>query len=436
MRLTPVMTRGSLLLIAPVLPADRGNGLAMRIDFFLRAYLARFDVDLAVFPVAGGPSLPPCQLLARVRRLRVFPPEAVDTHFMLVNALREPDARLAAFRRYRRPSLASIASSASRSALKGWIAGVRYDVVHVARLYLAPLADVWSGTPERPRLVLDCDEDDARAYRRLGAVERRAGCRQAADWAEAEAEAFARLAAEVLPRFDDVLAASPVDARMLRADGARGSVVPNVAPLDATPLVRRPIIGLRPGAPAARTILFVGTMGYAPNADGVRWLLTRVWPRLRAALACRVRLVIVGSGLSATLVRLARRGGGVHLAGAVPDVCPFYRAADVAVIPLRAGAGTRIKLMEAAAHGVPVVSTSLGIEGTTFRHGRELLLADSAETFAGACAYLLRRPAEARRMAARARLRLGQDYDRTRWSVRVADRAASGICSMPEGVGA
>jgi glycosyltransferase involved in cell wall biosynthesis len=126
----------------------------------------------------------------------------------------------------------------------------------------------------------------------------------------------------------------------------------------------------------------------------------------------------------------------VRLAGAVPDVSPCYREADVAVIPLRAGAGTRIKLMEAAAHGVPVVSTSLGIEGTTFRHGRELLLADSVETFAGACAYLLRRPAEARRMAARARLRLAQDYHRARWSARVADRAANGIRGIAEGVGA
>jgi glycosyltransferase involved in cell wall biosynthesis len=436
MRLTPGETRGRLLLIAPALPADRGNGLAMRVGFFLRAYLLRFEVDLAVFPAFGGPLLPPCALLARVRRLRIFSPEAIDTHFMLVNALREPDARLAAFRCYRRPSLASIASAASRSALEGWIAGVHYDVVHVARLYLAPLADLWTCTPGKPRLVLDCDEDDACAYRRLGAMMRSAGCHHAADWAGAEAEAFTRLAAEVLPRFDDVLAASPLDARMLRAGGAGVAVVPNVAPLDTTPFVRRSIIGPRPGAHAAGTVLFVGTMGYAPNADGVRWLLTRVWPRLRRALACRVRLVIVGGGLSATLVRLARRGGGVRLAGAVPDVSAYYRKADVAVIPLRAGAGTRIKLMEAAAHGVPVVSTSLGVEGTTFRHGRELLLADSAEAFAGACAYLLRRPAEARRMAARARLRLGQDYDRARWSARVADRAATGIPGVPAGVGA
>jgi hypothetical protein len=100
------------------------------------------------------------------------------------------------------------------------------------------------------------------------------------------------------------------------------------------------------------------------------------------------------------------------------------------VIPIRAGGGTRIKLLEAAVRGVPIVSTTLGAEGTTFRHGHELLLADSEEKFARACVSLLRRRADAHRLAARARRRVMRDYRSGYWIRRigglVADLATEG----------
>jgi glycosyltransferase involved in cell wall biosynthesis len=406
-------TRGSLLLIAPIMPANRGNGLAMRIAFFLAAYLRRFDVDLAVFPVAGEVA-GTGHALDGARRVDTFSPQAIDAHFALVKAVSDPDARLAAFRRYGRPSLASVTGAASREALMRWIGASRYDVVHVARLYLAPLVQpLLSITPSRPRLVLDCDEDDARAYRRLALLERRQGRRGAADWAEAEADAFARLAADVLPWFDDVLVSSWSETAALAMPGVSLTVVPNVAPFDARPVPRsrKPRIG---------TVLFVGTMGYAPNDDGARWFITRVWARLRQASRSPLQLVLAGTNPTAALVRLGRRHD-IVVTGAVPDVSPYYRAADLVVIPLRTGGGTRIKLLEAAARGVPVVSTTLGAEGTTFRHGRDLLLADTEERLAGACASVLRRRRQAQRMAARARLRIRWDYERAQWFSRVDD---------------
>src|SRR5437762_4951583 len=126
---------------------------------------------------------------------------------------------------------------------------------------------------KRARLVLDCDENDAFAYRRIAAMQRKRRDSTAADWAEAEATAFDRMAATWLPKFDLVFAASSQEANSLSTLAKRIRVVPNV------------LTALPTNVPSHRrkrlpTILFVGTLGYAPNADAVAWFVSRVWPRL------------------------------------------------------------------------------------------------------------------------------------------------------------
>lgn len=404
--------RGRLLFLAPVLPADRGNGLAMRVGFFLDAYSRNFDVDLAVFAIVAVPEESIAFARPRVRRIQVFSRPLPDAHFALVAAIGDDQERLLAFRRYGRPSLASITGESTRRALNGWMQGHQYDVVHVSRLYLAPLTEAWPDAAAPARFVIDCDEDDASAYRRVAKLERKNGRHGRADWAEAEADAFDSLARQSLPRFDLAFSASATEAASLSSYSAKVVVVPNVAP-SGSRSVRRPQPRL------GKTLLCVGTMGYAPNDDGARWLITRIWPRIRRALRASIRLLIVGSNPSPSLIRLGRRRD-VTVTGTVRDIGAFYRDADLAVIPIRAGGGTRIKLLEAAAHGTPIVSTTFGAAGTTLRHGRELLIADDEEQFARACVNVLRRPHHARALAARARRRAVLDYNSEQWAGRVA----------------
>jgi glycosyltransferase involved in cell wall biosynthesis len=413
-----VTARRRLLFVSPIIPAQRGNGLAMRTCFFLEAYARHFDVDLAVLPIVAAPEKLSEFVRARVRRLQVFAPPTTDAHFALVAATIEPAARLSAFVQYGRPSLASRAGASARQMLEQWVRTERYDVVHVERLYVAPVVERSASLPaaSRPRLVLDCDDDDATAYRQFAAIERRRGQAEAAAWAEAEAVAFSVMAHNMLGCFDLVFAASHIAAASLSTHGVKVAVVPNVAPAGSVPMQRRKKHGYR-------TILFVGSMGYTPNDDAAHWLLTRVWPRLRRLSRTPVRLMIVGGNPSARLLRLAQRSD-VVVTGAVAETARYYGIADLAVIPVRAGSGTRIKLLEAAAHGVPVVSTTLGAQGTTFRHGHELLLADTEERFARACVELLRDCSRASRIARRARIRIALDYDAARWSRCIGDLVA------------
>lgn len=147
----------------------------------------------------------------------------------------------------------------------------------------------------------------------------------------------------------------------------------------------RPLGRLAVGDPG--TVLFQGTLRYGPNADGARFLARQVAPRLVARRpGTRIRLVGRASPDVADLADTA----GVSVVGPVPDIADELAAADVVAVPLRFGSGTRIKILEAFAHRIPVVSTTLGAEGLDVVDGVHLLVADDPDDFAAACAELLR----------------------------------------------
>ena len=195
--------RPCTLFVAPLMPSDRGNGLAMRTGFLLDAYAREFEVDLAVIPVAGGRVEISPYVAARTRRAAVLPLGPPDTQFSLVSSVANNEARLAAFRQYGRPSIAARLGAAMQQSLMAWTGSASYQLVHVSRLYLCGLAEAWThGESDAPYLVLDCDEDDASAFWRLARLERKWGRHGRAAWLEAEAEAFRALQAQWLQRFD------------------------------------------------------------------------------------------------------------------------------------------------------------------------------------------------------------------------------------------
>lgn len=161
------------------------------------------------------------------------------------------------------------------------------------------------------------------------------------------------------------------------------------------------------------TLLFVGPLSYEPNRLAAEWLAFEVLPLVRRALPA-ARLVLVGynDGASPRL----RHAEGVTLTGYVHDLGPYYASAAVAVAPLQSGGGTRLKVMEALARSVPLVSTSMGCFGLDLTNDRELLIADGADHFADACVAIINHPALPARLTAaglaRFRERLTADASR------------------------
>jgi glycosyltransferase involved in cell wall biosynthesis len=166
-------------------------------------------------------------------------------------------------------------------------------------------------------------------------------------------------------------------------------------------------------------LIFVGHLRYPPNIDAVRFLAHHILPALRARIP-EARLTVVGDGAPGVLGEFRGRDD-IDLVGRVPSPLPYYQDAHVAVVPLRAGGGTRLKILEAMALGRPVVSTPLGCEGLAVEHGKHLLIASDAEDFAAAVARLLTDRALATRLILVARALVERDYD---WTA-IAERLLS-----------
>ena len=148
-------------------------------------------------------------------------------------------------------------------------------------------------------------------------------------------------------------------------------------------------------------LVFVGSMHYLPNVDAAEFFVREVLPLIAGEIP-DVTFTIVGTRPSGAVRRLAA-DARVRVTGAVADVRPYYAAAAATVVPLRIAGGVRMKILEAMALAVPIVSTTIGAEGLGLTNGCELLLADGAQGFAEAAIRLLRDSGLRRRLAANAR---------------------------------
>jgi glycosyltransferase involved in cell wall biosynthesis len=146
--------------------------------------------------------------------------------------------------------------------------------------------------------------------------------------------------------------------------------------------------GLERNAP---TIVYVGYYHYAPNRDAAETLIEEIFPRVLRQRR-DARLLLVGREPSEAMLAAAARDARIVVTGAVDDTRPYLRLADVCAVPLHAGGGTRLKILEAFASGIPVVSTSKGIEGIAAVNGREVVIADDHDTFASAIVDVLSHP--------------------------------------------
>lgn len=215
----------------------------------------------------------------------------------------------------------------------------------------------------------------------------------------AKMKAYERAAVQ---RFHHVIAVSEHDRELMSGmtDPSRISVTPTGVDLGQYAAAA----GAEPAGPL---VVFLGSMDWEANVDGVDYFCRDIWPQvLQRVPAAKFR--IVGRNPHARVQRLA--SDSVEVTGTVPSVVEHLKEAAVFVVPLRVGGGTRLKIYEAMAAGKAVVSTTIGAEGLDVRHGRDILLADDAESFAGEVVSLLE-DAERRRGFERAAYDLAARFD-------------------------
>lgn len=161
-----------------------------------------------------------------------------------------------------------------------------------------------------------------------------------------------------------------------------------------------------------KRIVFVGSMDYHANIDGVVAFAREVWPALHERHP-EMLFTIVGRDPSAEVLQLASMPG-VEVTGTVDDVRPYYREAILSIVPLKIGGGSRLKILEAMAAGVPVVSTTLGAEGLDVRHGVDIFIADTNEQQSDAITAVIENEGLRRQLRVEGRALVARRYDWTR----------------------
>jgi glycosyltransferase involved in cell wall biosynthesis len=162
--------------------------------------------------------------------------------------------------------------------------------------------------------------------------------------------------------------------------------------------------------PGSRWILYMGSMDWRPNLDAVELLLSEIFPRVRQDLP-EAGLRLVGRKPPASLVRRVQRMPNVELHADVPDVKPLLAQCGVMAVPLRVGGGSRLKILEALAAGLPVVSTTIGAEGLHLTPGDDFTLADGIEAMAAAVVQALCHPEVAFAQARHGQQTVAKRYD-------------------------
>ncbi len=261
---------------------------------------------------------------------------------------------------------------------------LRHEILRLAEAsdlivcdFLAPSINVPAGLPAP--VVLFQHNVEAVIWQRHVSVPQ-AALRRA--YFRAQWQRMRRYEAEQCRRFAQVIAVSATDADCMQREYQVHSVgwVPTGVDLEYFSASLRPR--------QSRELVFVGSMDWMPNDDGIRWFASEIFSRIQERVA-GARLTVVGRSPSVAMRELAARNSAIEVTGTVADVRPYLERAAVSVVPLRIGGGTRLKIYEAMAMGIPVVSTTIGAEGLPVRHGEQLLIADSTdEQVAGICALL------------------------------------------------
>jgi glycosyltransferase involved in cell wall biosynthesis len=236
-----------------------------------------------------------------------------------------------------------------------------------------------------PRRYLDLDEFPSRRIGMLDQLKTISSATVSEPTDKRFQMAIRMMEKDLVPQFERTFVSSEIEAVEARriAGPDRVHVLPNIFPyrsIQPHSLISQP-----------QEILFVGSFFHPPNVDAVLHFCREIFPLIRQKMENRIVFRIVGISNSPAVAALAENPG-VEFMGYQKDLEPLYASASLVVVPLRAGAGTRVKILEAFVYGRPVVSTAIGAAGLRVTDGENILLADVAEDFAQACVHVLKAP--------------------------------------------
>lgn len=378
-----------VLLLTQVLPYPPDSGPKVKTWNVLKYLAERHEVTLVSF-VRGNQSPDAAHLRRYCQSVHTLPMErgVVQDGLAMVRSLLAGQPWM----------MVRDDRSAMRRLVSRLAAELSFDVIHADQLNMAQYAARVRGAFK----VLDAHNALWLLYKRLAAT-MRPGPRK---WLlERDWRLLKRYEGGMVRSFDAVLAVSEEDrAALLEAAGIDRSIT--VIPIAIDTDEVRPVAR----QPGANHILHLGTMYWPPNTDGVMWFIHEVLPYIRQHRP-DVVFDVVGSRPPPALRELGQNSSSINVTGYVADLIPYLKQVGAFVVPLRAGGGMRVKILNALAQRLPIVSTSLGAEGIAVADGEQILLADQPADFAAAVLRVLEHPDLAARLGTAGHHLVEQCYD-------------------------
>jgi sugar transferase (PEP-CTERM/EpsH1 system associated) len=309
--------------------------------------------------------------------------------------------------------LLNYTTDAMRQTLEDLLAGTEFDIVQVESIHLMGYLPIMRAALHRPLIICDWHNIESELMSRYG--EREGNLLRRA-YAQRTARLMRDFEQRALDEFDAHGTVSERDAERLCKLNSKARIFVIENGVDAAHHSDEQLDH------AARTaqqvphegpnkIVFVGSMDYHANIDGAVSFSREVWPRLRERKP-DLTFAIVGRDPSPE-VRELESVPGIEITGTVDDVRPYYREAIAAIVPLKVGGGSRLKILEAMAAGVPVISTTLGAEGLEVEHGKNILIVDTNEKMIEAIIRVIEQPEQRKQLSDAGRALVSKRYDWT-----------------------
>ena len=396
----------SIVIVSSILPVTGGNGLAMRTSMFAQAAGQVGDTLCIVFghnsALLRNHPLPHNVSVCEI-------PVEVDTRLSLITETIPAAHRAQALLDYGRPSISVALSAGVMNQIVQKLKHVQPDLVIISRAYTLPLLEIIDrGEQYQTPVVVDLDDDDAALHLSFADDEERQGNLILADWHRAEATIFDNLISTHADRIRLLWAAGRQVEQSLRS---RLNLTNVQIAANAVDLVEHAATTSDQECKNEQVLLFVGNLSYKPNHDGICWFFTHIWPLLRAEVR-KIKIVIAGSNCPAD-VRKHCQHPDIKLIENPIDLGSIYHSATAAIVPLRFGSGSRLKILEAGAYGLPVISTDAGARGLTLSVDDHLFQSPvDVFEFGKACIACLSSPDEAKRRSGLLRKFVSAHHDR------------------------
>jgi polysaccharide biosynthesis protein PslH len=398
-----------ILTITNHIPYPANSGYPLRVYNLLYRIAREHEIWLATFIPAGlNPNY--------ISHLQKFCQGIETAVFQNQGALSHPAKALKYFIKGVPPDLRMYESRELASKIRCLITQVDFDIVQIEDSHMCTYLDILPKVI-LPRTLLTFHDVNFRKSDRLIQVETK-NTRKARIWLHSRM--MRRWEPFYAERFGGCIVVSESDRRVLLSSNPRLKI--DVVPNGVDTNLYQPL----PYSKISPALIFVGNMEYRPNIDAMIYFCRDIYPQLLREFS-DLELWIVGINPSLEVKQL--EGNGVHVTGCVEDVRPIYGRSTVCIIPLRAGGGSRLKILEAMALGRPVVSTSIGCEGLEVVDGKHLFIADTPHQFAEKTLSLLKDRELRQRIIAQARELVVSRYD---WEV-IAQQALQVYSRIAEG---